>query len=140
MGDISKRLSRWEFECKCKQCGFAAVDIHLVSLLEEIADYFDRLTNASRIYIVINSACRCREHNEEAQKKADKNYKPYTSRSRHMFGMAVDFWLLMERYRTRKKIDPSLVADYIENKYSNKFGLGRYTTFTHLDVGPRRRW
>lgn len=139
MGDLSKRLSRHEFACHCG-CGFAAADKELIELLEETADHFDRLLNAHRIYIIINSGCRCREYNEIVQKQVRKSYVPYSSRSMHLKGMAADFYLILLRYKTKKKIDPGEVIAYLHKEYPKAYGLGCYPTFTHLDVGKRRRW
>lgn len=140
MGDISRRLSRAEFKCKCQSCGFATVDIGLVGILEEVATHFERKRNADRVFIMINSACRCREYNEVVQKRSNPRYVPYTSNSRHMYGMAVDFYLVMQRGRIKAKIDPKMVVSYLDKTYPKSLGLGYYPTFTHVDVGERRRW
>ena len=40
-----------------------------------------------------------------------------------------------------KGINPKGVADYLESKYPDKYGLGRYKSFTHIDVRKNRsRW
>ena len=52
---LSKHFSREEFECGCG-CGFAAVDVELLDILEKVRSKF----NAP---VTITSACRCAEHN-----------------------------------------------------------------------------
>jgi uncharacterized protein YcbK (DUF882 family) len=144
MGDISDRLSRHEFACKCG-CGFQTVDIGNPPALEDVADHFQSLHLAARCYIIIDSGCRCVEHNETVQKEAFKKrgqvYAPYSSRSRHMQGLAVDFHLVIKMHSgTKFKVDPAEVYRYLDKKYYRSCGLGKYVTFTHLDQGPFRRW
>lgn len=145
MNKISSRLKRREFACRCG-CGFMACDIELVNSLEELADDIQTKYQAGRCYIIIvpvHSGCRCVLHNENVQKKNNPNYKPGTSKSMHVKGMAADFHLEIETSggRIRKKIDPDEVYSLANKKWPNKYGLGKYTTFTHLDVRPNRaRW
>lgn len=141
MGNISLRLSRHEFACHCG-CGFMAVDVELVDVLEDVADHFHLKTMADRCYIHINCGCRCVEHNEKVQKQVIKNYKPYSSKSKHVFGMAADFHLTLRFHNgIIEKVNPGEVNDYLEDKYPYKYGIGRYSTFTHIDVRPEKaRW
>ncbi len=143
MGDLSARLSRREFACRCG-CGFATVDIANIPVLEDLADHFQTKYMGERCFIIINSGCRCREYNEAVQKKAFKArgqiYVPYTSKSRHMWGDAIDFYLVMRTIHADFKVNPLEVYDYLDNRFSKSLGLGRYVAFTHLDQGPRRRW
>lgn len=125
MGDVSKYFDRDEFECKCG-CGFAAVDVELLKVLNELREHFGRATS-------FNSACRCYRHNEKVQKVVNKNYVEGSSKSKHMQGIAVDVVV--------SNVSPDNVAKYLEEKYPNKYGIGRYKTFTHLDVrASKARW
>ena len=38
MGDVSPHFSQYEFECKCG-CGFAAVDIDLLKVIEDVRSH-----------------------------------------------------------------------------------------------------
>lgn len=131
MGDISKRLSRHEFACKCG-CGFDTVDAKLPLALEDAAEHF--LTSKFvRVVIHINSGSRCLEHNRKQGAKDD---------SQHVFARACDFWMegVLEN-GTRKKISDDKIADYLTDKYQGMWGIGRYTGRTHLDTrtfGPAR--
>jgi len=112
-------FSRKEFECKCG-CGFAAMDSELLEVLEDVREHFGSP-------IIITSGCRCPSHN--AQVGGMPN-------SFHTKGMACDFKVksLGENQDT--------VADYLEAKYPNKYGIGRYIGRTHIDVRPNgpARW
>lgn len=87
----------------------------LVSLLETIRQHFGRP-------VTINSGYRSPAHNRRIG--GAKN-------SRHLWGMAADIVV--------KGIPPAEVAEYAATL--DPGGLGRYKTFTHLDVeGRGRRW
>lgn len=125
MGDVSKYFDRDEFSCKCG-CGFATVDIELLSVLDDLREHF-------RKPVSLNSACRCYRHNEKVQKANDKNYVAGSSKSKHMNGIAADVVV--------SGVSPDNVAKYLEGKYPNKYGIGKYKTFTHIDVRSlKARW
>tara|TARA_R110000772_G_scaffold129472_2_gene237589 strand:- start:1266 stop:1616 length:351 start_codon:yes stop_codon:yes gene_type:complete len=116
MGDLSKNFSRSEFECRCG-CGFDDVSLELVELLQEIRDEIKEP-------ISINSACRCKDWNEQVGG---------AKRSQHLLGTAADIVV--------RACTPDYVYQYLDNKYPDTFGLGRYKSFVHVDVRERRaRW
>lgn len=116
MDDLSEHFNSKEFACGCG-CGFDKVSPELVIVLEALRTHFCQP-------VVINSACRCESHNNEVKG---------TERSQHLLGMAADIVL--------KNRTPALVADYLEHKYPDKYGIGRYSSFTHIDVRPEKaRW
>ncbi len=106
---VSKHFSRKEFACKCG-CGFDVVDVELVQILEEIREHFDQP-------IIITGPNRCSEHNSKVGG---------ASKSMHAVGMAVDFKV--------EGVKSGIVADYLEGRFSDKYGVGRYRSWTHLDV------
>ena len=115
MGDISKNFSRSEFACKCG-CGFSTVDVKLLEVLE--------ITRAKYGAVKINSACRCSEHN----KKIGGAYG-----SKHKLGIAADIVV--------KGIDPTDVYKFLDMFQPNKYGVGKYDSFTHIDVrNNKARW
>ena len=133
MGDLTKRLSRSEFACRCG-CGYNTVDHALPYLLEEAADYFeDTIIRAVRVRIHINSGCRCPEYNREIGG---------SEKSQHMLGRAADFTLSIEKADGRRVPVPADdVADYLEGMYPAEYGIGRYNGWTHVDTrsnGPAR--
>ncbi len=116
MGDLSKHVSRHEVACKCG-CGMASADIELVNVIEECVAYFEGI-ELRRLYVTFTSWNRCVEYNDTLPNAS------FTSR--HPKGIAVDF--------TIGGIHDDDVADYLEEKYPNTYGIGRYVGRTHLDM------
>jgi uncharacterized protein YcbK (DUF882 family) len=54
--------------------------------------------------------------------------------SQHLYGKAADIRV--------EDVDPATVADCLEDKHPDRYGIGRYQTWTHIDVrsGPPARW
>ena len=115
------KLSKWfrkeEFACKCGCNEDFEVDPKLLVLLDKIRDY---IGNA----ITVTSGYRCKAHNESLGSKES---------SQHRKGTAADIQLAYHQ--------PSQVADIAELMLEGGGGLGRYTTFTHVDVRKSKaRW
>lgn len=128
MGDLTKNLSRSEFACECG-CGFDTVDIKLLGVIQGSADHFASKRGID-VRIYITGPNRCKDHNEEVGGAAD---------SQHIYARAADY-NLFDRH-TGEQIDPDLVANYLEQKYSGRYGIGRYSNRTHVDTrtnGPAR--
>jgi uncharacterized protein YcbK (DUF882 family) len=118
MNDLSEHFDRSEFRCRCG-CGWDTVDAELIRVLEDLRRcLMDRP-------ITINSGCRCKMHN------ALVGGSP---KSQHILGKAADIRVV--------GLDPSVVAECLEDKYPDRYGIGRYISFTHIDVrgGPPARW
>jgi len=118
MGDISENFSRHEFACH-DYCGFDTVDYELIWVLENMRTHFgDTL-------VFITSGCRCLRYNTKIH-GADKSF--------HMWGQASDIKI--------PGISPKQIADYLEKEYKGFYGIGRYKTFTHIDIRSKRpaRW
>ena len=116
MGDLSTHFSSHEFECQCG-CGFDEIDLELIEVLEDMREHFG-------VSVRINSGCRCVKHNKAVGG---------TKNSQHVKGTAADIVVL--------GVSPSEVHTYLADQYPNAYGLGRYNTFTHIDVRPRKaRW
>lgn len=130
MGDLSKRLSRHEFACRCG-CGFDTVDAGLIVALEDCADYFEIETKA-RIKIIINSGARCAANNKNI------GANPL---SQHIKARAADFYFKICYPGAEEKLSDDKIAVYLLDKYSGIYGIGRYEGRTHLDTrsnGPAR--
>ncbi|TAN51931.1 MAG: serine/threonine protein kinase [Methylococcaceae bacterium] len=116
MGDISANFNRSEFACHCG-CGFDDVSMDLVYLLEETKTHFN-----SPIHIT--SGCRCEKQNNKVGGKQN---------SKHLAGEAADIQIA--------NATPAAVATYFELRFPNSHGIGRYTTWTHIDVRDQKaRW
>lgn len=113
---VSEHFRRIEFACHCG-CGFAAVDVELLELLEDVRNHFNAPVH-------VNSGCRCLAHNREVGSKDS---------SKHVRGIAAD--IRVEGYSSAE------VYKYLYRKYQNQHGLGIYKTFVHVDVRrERKRW
>ena len=117
MGDISKHFFRSEFACKCNQCGQDTVDVELITVIERVRVHFAEP-------IVINSGNRCIPYN----KAIGGHPNSYHTKSR-----AADIVV--------KGVKPADVYEQIDEWYPGRFGLGNYSTFTHIDTQRlRKRW
>lgn len=114
--NLSQHFKRSEFACKCG-CGRDDINPKLIDVLEDVRIHFN-----TPVYI--NSGCRCPQHNQSVGG---------TRHSQHVLGNAADISV--------QRVNPKSVADYLETKYPDKFGIGRYKTFTHIDVrSVKARW
>lgn len=117
--DEIKYFKRNEFRCKCGRCGGFPVEPNeeLVLILEKIRKYFGKP-------VIVNSGIRCATHNA--------NVGGATS-SQHLKGSAADIVV--------KDVSPERVAKYAETLLPKSGGIGRYKTFTHVDVrSVKARW
>jgi len=133
-GQLSKHFWRDEFTCRCHNCKFDTVDAELINGPLN----FLRTDN---VRVTIISGCRCREHNEAVQLEENPNYVPDSSSSVHMTGKAADILVERREGRAWVMVPPDEVATALELRCPNEYGIGRYRTFTHIDVrSERARW
>lgn len=143
MGNVSKNLNRSEFECQCG-CGFDTVDIELIPALQDVVDHF-AAKHSAKGRINITGGNRCQTHNTWLrvvynQTGGQKGAKTAV-KSRHINGNAADFKIYVRISGEWVQIAPDAVADYLDKKYSSKYGIGRYSNRTHFDTrtdGPAR--
>jgi len=110
---LTENFALAEFACRC--CGAVRVDPELVQKLQQLRDRIGKP-------IAITSGYRCPAHNRAVGGAAQ---------SQHMYGAAADI--------TVKGMAPATVADHAEAIGFG--GIGRYSTFTHVDVrAGRARW
>ena len=116
MGDLSQNFSRKEFACGC-HCGHDTVDAELIKVLENLRLRFNKP-------IIINSGTRCANHNQDIDGAI---------RSQHLKGKACDFII--------RDIHTNEVLSFLNSVYPNKYGIGFYKSWIHLDVRPvKKRW
>jgi uncharacterized protein YcbK (DUF882 family) len=106
----AKYFKQHEFECKCG-CGFDHVNPELVYKL-------DRARSMAKIPFIVNSGCRCPEHN--TKENGSKN-------SAHMDGDAADIRVHNDHERAKMLI--ALVLAGFER-------IGIRKDFIHVDVRP----
>lgn len=115
MGRLSEHFDSSEFACSCG-CGFDAVNPRLVECLELLREACGNRP------IHITSGCRCERHNQEVGGAPN---------SQHVKGNAVDIVV--------EGLAPWQVFREAE-KLGVFGGIKAYRTFTHVDIGPDRRW
>lgn len=115
MGKLSENFDSSEFACRCG-CGYDKVSPRLVECLEQL-----RKACGNRP-VIITSGCRCQMYNQQV------GGAPH---SQHTKGNAADIKV--------KGLSPWQVFREAE-KLRIFGGLKPYETFTHVDVGPERRW
>lgn len=116
MGSINDYFSTEEFACRCR-CGFDSVDAELVQVLTDVRQHFNSP-------VKVTSGNRCKTHNKVVGGAPG---------SKHQEGIAADFKVV--------GVSASRVQEYLEEKYTDKYGIGRYPNRTHIDVRPEKaRW
>lgn len=116
-GRVNEYFKRHEFECSCG-CGFNTVDYELLNVLTDIREEIS-------LPVIITSGARCKDWNRTVGG---------SKRSMHLFGQAADFKVL--------NTHDDFVAQYLEDKYPETYGIGRYNGRTHVDVRTtqKARW
>ena len=113
---LSSNFRVREFRCK-DDTDPIFVDSDLVDILQKVRDHFGKA-------VTITSAFRTASHNK---KVGGATY------SQHLYGKAADIKV--------SGVAPSVVADYVETLIPGTGGIGRYSTFTHVDVRKvKSRW
>ena len=113
---ISKNFRVREFRCK-DDTDPIFIDSELVNVLQKVRDHFGKA-------VTITSAFRTASHNK---KVGGATY------SQHCYGKAADIKV--------SGVAPSVVADFAETLMPSTGGIGRYSTFTHVDVRKvKSRW
>lgn len=113
---LSKNFRVREFRCK-DDTDPIFIDSDLVDVLQKVRDHFGKA-------VTITSAFRTASHNK---KVGGAIY------SQHLYGKAADIKV--------SGVAPSVVADFAETLMPSTGGIGRYSTFTHVDVRKvKSRW
>lgn len=114
---LTEHFSEYEFDCHCGKCKTIYPPRELLNVLEDVRSHFGRP-------VVIMSGYRCESHNERVGG---------APRSKHKLGIASDIIV--------SGVSPSEVYKYLDEKYNNRYGVGSYNHFTHVDVRPHKaRW
>lgn len=120
---LSKNISDTEpnVACNCG-CGFKKVSTALIDMIQDVRDHF----NAA---VYFNSCCRCFAHNKNVGGSDGSYHLPDLNGACRGADIRV------------KGVHENDVADYLEKKYPNSCGIGRYIGRTHLDDrGTKGRW
>lgn len=114
-GQITEHFAYNEADCRCCQ---RIVSKDAVRQAAEMMEGVRRKLGDRPIRVL--SWCRCVRHNRAVGGALD---------SYHMRGLAVDFVV--------KGLTPAQVQTLLMD---HEGGMGSYSGFTHLDLGPKRRW
>lgn len=113
---LSVHFKAGEFKC-LDGSNLILVDEELIKVLETVRSRFQKP-------VKINSGYRTYAYNKTVS---------YTNNSYHCKGMAADIAV--------KDTSPKIVQDFLEAEYPDKYGIGRYKNFTHIDVREEKaRW
>ncbi len=104
----TQHFKKSELCCKC--CGIGGVKSELVAVLELVRLRFNKP-------VIVTSPFRCLDHNKAVGGKPN---------SKHVLGKAADIVV--------KDVDPKEVYDFLVQTFPKSYGIGKYATFTHIDI------
>lgn len=120
MGDLSEHFDSSEFLCHhCGELPKGGISLKLVQRLEALREALGGRP------VVIASGYRCPEYNAQLRAQGVAAAR----RSQHLYGRAADIRV--------PGVSPAAVADAAERGFGFVSGIGRYGSFTHVDV---RSW
>ena len=129
MTQLTKNIWRHELACHC-ECGFDSMDFETINVVQETCDHFALVQGKDKVILNINSAARCLEYN---RKPISEGGPGSNDQSQHPKARAIDF--------TISGIGSNDVYTYLDERYPDLYGIGRYNSFTHLDTRTgRARW
>ena len=113
----SRFFTEEELQCRC--------GCNLLNYSNEFLIDLFAFRNKIKCRMKVNSGCRCKAHN-----KAEGG----STNSQHLYGRAADIRVA--------GVDASEVYEYLDTKYTGRYGVGKYNGRTHIDVrsGPATRW
>ncbi|MBR0280019.1 MAG: DUF882 domain-containing protein [Oscillibacter sp.] len=113
---VSANFRVREFACK-DGADIIPIDMELVKVLQNVRDHF-------KMPVTVNSAYRTPAYNKKVGG---------VNASQHIRGTAADI--------TVKGVAPDKVYAYLNGLYPDKYGIGKYPTFTHIDTRTSKaRW
>lgn len=124
MGDLTKNISRHELRCNCGKCDYQTMDFETINVVQEACDYFAKKQGVAKVTLSINSAHRCFPYNRAVGSN---------DASQHPRGNAMDIKI--------SGVSPKELYLFLDKKYPDKYGIGCYSTFTHIDTRrTKARW
>jgi uncharacterized protein YcbK (DUF882 family) len=121
---LTCNFSLSEFECNCGCEMPEAVKLNII----ELAENLQVLRDVLNVPIKLTNAYRCESKNKSVN--GSKN-------SQHLVGKAAD----LQVSGMAPKDVADVVSELMENGLLKMGGLGRYETFTHVDIrGIKARW
>jgi uncharacterized protein YcbK (DUF882 family) len=101
------------------------MDGETLDVVQDCCDHFADELGIDKVMLTINSAARCPAHNMAVGGSAN---------SYHPQARAMDIRIT--------GISPHQVYGYLDTRYPDRYGVGLYNTFTHIDTRSswRARW
>jgi len=101
------------------------MDYQTIMAVQGVCDHFAHKLDRDRVILKIHSAHRCEGHNFQVGGALN---------SQHLQARAIDFSI--------RDVKPQQIYDFLILKYVNRYGMGLYKTFVHLDTrsGTVARW
>lgn len=121
---LTKNFSKSEFDCKCG----CEMPEEVLTNVKLVAENLQKLRDVIGVTITPTNGYRCAPHNKKIGGVPN---------SQHILGKAADIQI--------KDIEPYIIANIVDYLMENKLfylgGVGKYDTFTHVDVrGIKARW
>lgn len=113
---LTKNIWRKEVACKCG-CGFDTIDFETIQVVQECCNHFAAQIGVDKVSLHVNSAARCKDHNKAIGG---------SPKSQHVYGRAMDIVI--------DGIKPADVYEYLVTTYPDRYGIGNYASFTHIDT------
>lgn len=134
MGNITKNISDFELRCKCGICKVRIQDHEpVIQVVQDACDHFAKLAGKP-VVLKITSAARCYGYNRQPVHLGGAGSN---DESQHPRCSAMDIKLFVNG----SFIKPDYVAEYFEEKFPDKYGIGNYKSFTHIDTRSiKARW
>lgn len=130
MGDLTANISRSELQCSCG-CGSDSMDFETIQVVQHCCDHFAHKQKVDKVVLRITSAHRCFKYNRLPETDGGPGSN---DNSQHPQARAIDFKI--------GGVSPADVYAFLVERYPDKYGFGRYNSFTHADTksGGPRRW
>lgn len=135
MGDLTKNISRHELKCKCGKCKVSIQDHEpVIKMVQSICDHYELIYKVPRVKLIITSAARCYEYNRIPFALGGPGS---TDESQHPRCGAIDFKIFVNDVQ----IPPREINELMDARWPDKYGMGQYKAFNHLDDRTiRARW
>ncbi len=135
MGDLTLNISKHELQCQCGKCNVRIQDHEpVINIVQNCCDHFAELYDVEKVRLDITSAARCYEYNRIPD---DDGGPGSNDDSQHPRCNAMDIKIFVKE----KQVPPSQVYMYFIGKFKDKYGIGKYNTFTHIDTRAKKsRW
>lgn len=135
MGNLTKNISDHELKCNCGGCDVRIQDHEpIIQIVQDVCDHFARKLGVEKVTLAITSAARCYVYN---RLPIEFGGAGSNDESQHPRCNAMDIKIFVNNIQ----VSPVDIHHYLVTKYPDKYGLGLYKTFVHIDARSiKARW